>query len=95
MSLVLDRYEVVRRLAVGGMGEVFLAVQRGAGDVARSVILKAMLPDLAQDPASVQAFLDEARVIATLNHPNVVSLYEVGCGRGSRSSRWSSFAAAP
>ena len=82
MNLVLDRYEVIRRLAVGGMGEVFLAVQRGAGDVARSVILKAMLPDLAQDPASVQAFLDEARVIAALNHPNVVSLYEVGVWQG-------------
>jgi hypothetical protein len=78
MSLILGRYDVVRRLAVGGMGEVFLAVQRGAGGVARTVILKAMLPDLARDPAAVRGFLDEARVISTLNHPNVVSLYEVG-----------------
>jgi serine/threonine protein kinase len=82
VDLVLGRYGVQRRLAVGGMGEVFLAVQHGAAGVRRPVILKTLLPDLAADPAFVQQFLDEARVVARLNHPNVVSLLEVETWQG-------------
>lgn len=83
-NLIFDKYELVRRLAVGGMGEVFVA--RQVSDVVgfeRHVILKSLLPDLASDPAFVEQFLDEARVAATLNHPNVVSVYEVGVSQGT------------
>ena len=81
---IFDKYEIQERLAVGGMGEVFYALQK-SGAVAgfeRAVILKNLLPDLAAQPKFVEQFLDEARVAAKLNHPNVVSLYEVGAWNG-------------
>ena len=81
-QLIFDKYEIIRRLAVGGMGEIFLARQRGVAGFDRLVILKSLLPDLAEQPGFIDQFLDEARVAATLNHPNIVSIYEVGAWQG-------------
>jgi serine/threonine protein kinase len=75
---VFGKYDIQKRLAIGGMGEVFYAVQKGVPGFERPVILKSLLPELAAQPDFVEQFLDEARVAATLNHPNVVSIYEVG-----------------
>lgn len=75
---IFDKYEVVKRLAFGGMGEVFLARQTGVAGFDRLVILKSLLPHLAEDDHLVDEFLNEARLAATLNHPNIVSIYEVG-----------------
>jgi hypothetical protein len=83
MPIVLGKYDVQRRLAVGGMGEVFLAAQLGLPGGPRAVIVKTMLPQLAAEPGLVEQFLDEARVVATLNHPNVVSLLDVGVWEGT------------
>lgn len=63
------------------MGEVFLARQTGVA-VDRLVILKSLLPELAEQPGFIEQFLDEARVAATLNHPNIVAIYEVGLWNG-------------
>ncbi|WP_375755042.1 protein kinase [Corallococcus exercitus] len=82
-SLIFGRYAVLRRVAVGGMGEIFLARQVGVSGFERPVILKSLLPDLLEHEGSVEMFLDEARVAAHLNHPNVVSLYEVGAWQGT------------
>ncbi|RKH61775.1 serine/threonine protein kinase [Corallococcus aberystwythensis] len=82
-SLIFGRYAVLRRVAVGGMGEIFLARQVGVSGFERPVILKSLLPDLLENEGSVEMFLDEARVAAHLNHPNVVSLYEVGAWQGT------------
>jgi len=79
--LVFGKYEIQHRLAVGGMGEVFYALERGG--LERPVILKELLPELAEQKDFVDQFLDEARVAATLNHPNVVSLFEVGQSSGT------------
>ena len=76
MSLVFGKYEKIRRIAQGGMGEVFLARQTGVLD--RLAILKALRVDLAKETEFVDQFLDEARVAATLNHPNIVAIYDVG-----------------
>ena len=73
---VFGKYEVLRRLAVGGMGEIFLSRQVGIVD--RLVILKSLLPQMASDQQAFASFLDEARILASINHPNVVALYEVG-----------------
>lgn len=73
---VFGRYEVLRRLAVGGMGEIFLARQTGVVD--RLVILKSLLPQLAEDAQALAQFLDEARILGSINHPNVCALYDVG-----------------
>jgi hypothetical protein len=80
---IFDKYEIVRRLAYGGMGEVFLARQGGAARFDRLVILKSLRPELAQDPEVVEEFLEEARLAATLNHPNIVSIHEVGDWAGT------------
>ncbi|MCC7070369.1 MAG: protein kinase [Deltaproteobacteria bacterium] len=83
--ILLDRYEVIRRLAIGGMGEIFLARQRmgqqGKG-ISRLAIVKTLRPELADDNESLEQFLDEARVAAQLSHPNVVQIFEVGLVRG-------------
>ncbi len=82
-DLIFGKYEIQHRLAIGGMGEVFFAVQKGVPGFERPVILKSLLPDLALQEGFIDQFLDEARVAATLNHPNVVSIYEVGLWNGT------------
>jgi serine/threonine-protein kinase len=82
-ALIFNKYEKIRRLAQGGMGEVYLARQRGLVGFDRLVILKALREDLADEKDFVDQFLDEARVAATLNHPNIVALYEVDIWEGT------------
>lgn len=81
-ELIFGKYEVIRRIAIGGMGEIFLARQTGVAGFERLVILKNLLPELAKRPGFVDQFLDEARVAATLNHPNIVGIFEVGSWKG-------------
>ena len=81
-DLIFNKYAIQTRLAVGGMGEVFYAVQKGVPGFERPAILKSLLPDLASQEGFIEQFLDEARVAATLNHPNVVSIFEVGLWDG-------------
>lgn len=75
---VFGKYEVIRRLAVGGMGEIFLARQVGMAGFDRLVILKSLLPQLASEEDMLSQFLDEGRIVGSINHPNVVACYEVG-----------------
>jgi len=81
--LILDRYEVLKSLAQGGMGEVLLARQTGVQGFERLVVLKSLRADLASDTGFIDQFLDEARVAATLNHPNIVNIFEVGEWEGA------------
>jgi serine/threonine-protein kinase len=76
------RYLLRRRLAAGGMGEVFVAEQTGVGDFRKSLALKLMLESLADDPRHVQLFLAEARIAARLVHPNVVQVFDAGLVEG-------------
>jgi serine/threonine-protein kinase len=78
-----ERYVVVERLAVGGMGEVFLARQQGLGGFARTVVIKRLLSDADDDSEATHRLLDEARVVGSLSHENVVQVIEVGEERGS------------
>jgi serine/threonine protein kinase/tetratricopeptide (TPR) repeat protein len=71
----LGRYIVTRRLGVGGMAEVFLARSRGAEGVDKSLVVKRILPDFAENPHFRTMFVDEARVAMRLNHPNLVQVY--------------------
>jgi len=77
-GLPLGRYLLGERLAVGGMGEVYVAVQRGLGDFEKPLAVKLLLPHLAEDQAAVAEFLNEARVASRLSHPNVVQIFDVG-----------------
>ena len=75
-------YHTIRRLAVGGMGEVFLARQRGPGGFDRLVVVKRLLPQLVESTDVANMFFDEARIVANLVHPNIVQIYELGLEDG-------------
>jgi eukaryotic-like serine/threonine-protein kinase len=70
------KYTLVRRIATGGMAEIFLAFHRDAPT--RLLVVKRILPSLVKNADFVSMFLDEARIAAQLNHPNIVSIEDVG-----------------
>ncbi|MCU1277264.1 MAG: Serine/threonine protein kinase PrkC, regulator of stationary phase [bacterium] len=72
------KYELVSRLAAGGMAEIFLARTKGIQGFEKYLVIKRILGHRTQDPEFVRMFLDEARVAATLDHPNIVQIYDVG-----------------
>jgi hypothetical protein len=74
----LGRYQIVDRIATGGMAEVYLAVHGELAGFRTPVVLKKVLPHLANNPQFIDMFLDEARIASMLDHPNVVRIYEVG-----------------
>ncbi len=74
----IGRYQLLARLASGGMAEIFLARQTGIGGFEKLVAVKRILPQLAREQAFVEMFLDEAVIAAQLNHPNVVQIYDLG-----------------
>jgi tRNA A-37 threonylcarbamoyl transferase component Bud32 len=73
----VGKYEVVRRLASGGMAEIYLARARGIQGFEKFVVLKRILPQYAENETFVRMFLNEARVAATLDHPNIASVYDI------------------
>jgi hypothetical protein len=79
---MIGRYRLIRRLAVGGMAEIYLARLPGVGieGFEKLVVLKRILPQHALDPELLRMFLDEARLSATLTHPHVTEVYDVGQG---------------
>ncbi|CAN5746051.1 hypothetical protein BH11MYX3_BH11MYX3_25450 [soil metagenome] len=79
----LGKYEVLRKIATGGMAEIYLARSRGAAGFEKLVVIKRILPNVAEDPTFVQMFLDEARLAATLQHPNIADVYDVGEAAGT------------
>jgi serine/threonine-protein kinase len=79
----VGRYLLHTRLAVGGMAEVWMARQEGPAGFAKQLVVKKILPHLAVDRDFVQMFLNEARLAAQLNHPNVVQIFELGEEGGS------------
>lgn len=78
-------YTQLTPLAQGGMGEIWLARQSGHGGVERRVVLKRALPGHAADPDYQDMFLREARIAASLEHPNVARVYDSGIAPDGRS----------
>ena len=72
------RYTLLRKLRSSGMAEVWLARQHGTEGFAKDVVLKRILPHLAEDEKLISMFLDEGRIAANLNHPNVVQIFDLG-----------------
>jgi serine/threonine-protein kinase len=79
-SLPFGKYRLIAELGHGGMADVFLAIQAGpAGSGFRKLtVLKRLRQNLVEEPAFVAMLVDEARIAARLNHPNVVQTNEVG-----------------
>jgi eukaryotic-like serine/threonine-protein kinase len=74
----IGRYEIIRKLAMGGMAEVFLAKAAGPLGFEKTLVLKRILPHLAEETTFVEMFLAEAKLVAHLNHPNIVQIFDFG-----------------
>src|SRR4051812_32015090 len=70
-----DRYEILSLLGVGGMGEVYLASDP---KLRRKVAIKTLPAAVTLDPARVERFEQEARTASALNHPNIVTILDIG-----------------
>src|SRR5271156_1528161 len=77
-GVAFGNYRLLRRLARGGMAEVFLAQQQGVEGFQRRVAIKRILPHLSDSAEFRTMFLDEARLAAQLTHPNIIHIYDFG-----------------
>jgi serine/threonine-protein kinase len=82
-TVLLGRYRVVRELARGGMGVVYLARAEGAGGFVKPVVIKLLLPEHNEDERIVRMFVREARILSQLRHPSLVDVIEFGEQEGA------------
>ncbi|HRI69176.1 MAG TPA: serine/threonine-protein kinase, partial [Polyangium sp.] len=78
----VGKYKFIASLGGGGMADVYLAVVEGPARVKKLQVVKRLRRDYLEDPDHVEMFLDEARLAARLNHPNVVQTFEVSESEG-------------
>jgi serine/threonine protein kinase len=74
----IGKYEVVTQLSVGGMAELFLGFTSGPGGFRKYVVIKRILPDVRDNEQFERMFLDEARITAAFNHPNIAQVFDLG-----------------
>ena len=79
---MLGKYRLLAELGQGGMAKVYLALAQGPAGFNKLVVLKEIHGELAEDPDLITMFLDEARLAARLNHPNIVQTNEIGQDNG-------------
>ena len=71
-------YQLIDRVAVGGMAEVFKAKRAGVEGFEKIVALKRILPHLSENQEFLDMFVDEAKMVAGLSHPNIVQIFDLG-----------------
>lgn len=76
----IGRYQIVSFIGKGGMSEVYLALDPSLG---RKVALKLLPPEFTEDPERIRRLEREARLMSALNHPNIVTIYEIGRESGA------------
>ena len=74
----LGRYELLSRLGVGGMGEVFLARSTGSAGFEKEVVIKRILPQLADNPIFVRRFVEEGKLVVRLRHAGIAQVFDLG-----------------
>lgn len=72
----IGKYQLIRPLGRGGMGEVWLATATGHGGFVKNVVLKTLLPEYARDPMFIDMLANEARIGAKLSHPNLIEVFD-------------------
>jgi predicted Ser/Thr protein kinase len=77
------KYFLLKKLAAGGMGEIFLAKQQGPAGFEKILVVKKVLSHLTENKEFVELFLGEARLAARMNHRNIVQVFELGEHHGS------------
>ncbi|EPX59948.1 serine/threonine protein kinase Pkn6 [Cystobacter fuscus DSM 2262] len=79
----VGKYQLIRKLATGGMAEVYLAKAAGPRGFEKTLVLKRILPHLAEEPTFVEMFLSEAMLAARLSHPHIVQIFDFGEADGA------------
>ena len=77
-NVKFGKYTLQRKLAVGGMAEIFLATQEGLAGFHKNLVIKRILPHFAEDKKFVEMFFDEARVAANFTNNNIVQIFDLG-----------------
>src|SRR5438105_10954189 len=77
------KYFLLKKLAAGGMGEIFLAKQQGPAGFEKILVVKKLVAHLTANKEFVELFLGEARLAARMNHRNIVQVFELGEHQGS------------
>jgi serine/threonine protein kinase len=77
------RFDVLGRIGRGGMAEILLARERGPLGAIRHLVIKRILPEIADNREMLRMFLDEARLVMGLSHPNLCQIYDIGEEAGS------------
>src|SRR5437868_1979410 len=77
------KYFLLKKMAAGGMGEIFLAKQQGPAGFEKILVVKKVLAHLTENKEFVELFLGEARLSARMNHRNIVQVFELGEESGS------------
>jgi len=72
------QYELLERIAIGGMAEVFRAKRQGVEGFEKVVAVKRILPSLSSNKDFVEMFVNEAKMAASLSHPNIANIFELG-----------------
>lgn len=72
------KYFLTRRIAIGGMAEIFAAKLYGADGFEKDLVIKQILPQYSRDPEFIQSFVAEAKIAVSLSHANIVAIYELG-----------------
>src|SRR3954468_1712773 len=76
--VLFGKYRLLKKLAQGGMAEIFLAKATGAGGFEKTVIVKRILPRLSAHDKFVRMFINEAKVTSVLSHSNIVQIFDFG-----------------
>lgn len=77
----LGKFTLLEQIGEGGMARIYLARSRGIGGFEKLVVVKQILPRLAEDAEFIARFFQEARLAATLDHPNIAAVYDVDSDR--------------